>query len=814
MNTKQKIIRLFVILLLCFFALSCKKDSDNPVEPIDNIPKIQATGKIELPSNLNPNNYKITAGLNQGNISNGNYNIKLNQNAVQMVSVVDQNNSPILLSVDVVGGSDRLSNINAQTTAEALVFLNPMFCSSSSSIATELKQKILSLSSFNSLVNLINTQLQSNSFQISESNTQLQQKLGDLYKELYTSIPQRSLGKTKGLKSVTDFILNPNIEVNGLKINELAQSSSNVSFKVANSAKRWISVFVDKSKDGSNYEYDSEWFYLIPSTNISIWNILTKGALTSPENTSTINVTTTGYKNILVKCYGLGASWNLNDREFSRMIVPGACSAVFDLILPMFNVMTGLDLVKDLRGRPADHPFYKLVNKVATGILTDAAKKGQFIKWYQEGDIVKILADMTKSIFDTCIKEPTYIADILTQVAGTAVARALVDSWLFPLRIVNGVFTVANLTYAVVSVASSEAVTTFSLENNPVALPISVEGIVKDFSTSQGISGASISVSNANGTLITTIRSDNTGKFIFNCNPGSYSLRIFATGFKPLDQNITIPQDILTQTNKTFTVPISWLSVFSSQTGNINGLVRNATNLIAISGVNIVLRFGVNDPTKDIIATTTSASNGSFTFSNIPSGTYTAYFSKTGYISDYLVIPVLGNNIGSSLTMNLSPDIRTTSGYRIILTWGADPRDIDSHLFTPTINGNKYHIYWNNKGDLTRIPYANLDVDDRYSYGPETITIVQTFSGTYYYSVHHYEGVGSLTTSNAIVNLYGVNGFIRSWSVPISGSGFWWNVFSIDGITGLITNINQISSSSPSYNLIMNAKEEHLKNEK
>lgn len=138
---------------------------------------------------------------------------------------------------------------------------------------------------------------------------------------------------------------------------------------------------------------------------------------------------------------------------------------------------------------------------------------------------------------------------------------------------------------------------------------------------------------------------------------------------------------------------------------------------------------------------------------------------------------------------------------RITLTWGENPRDLDSHLWTPSIGGRSYHVYFSSKGSENSPPYAELDVDDVSSYGPENITIKQLYAGTYYYSVYHYSGSGTITSSGAIVKVLGSQGeVLRSLNVPSgsAGSNWWWNVLSINGSTGAITIINQISSSPPS----------------
>lgn len=65
----------------------------------------------------------------------------------------------------------------------------------------------------------------------------------------------------------------------------------------------------------------------------------------------------------------------------------------------------------------------------------------------------------------------------------------------------------------------------------------------------------------------------------------------------------------------------------------------------------------------------------------------------------------------------------------IKLSWGLHPLDVDSHLLTP----QGTHISYLAKGSLTVAPYANLDIDDVTSFGPEIVTVRRPARGTYRY---------------------------------------------------------------------------------
>jgi len=137
-------------------------------------------------------------------------------------------------------------------------------------------------------------------------------------------------------------------------------------------------------------------------------------------------------------------------------------------------------------------------------------------------------------------------------------------------------------------------------------------------------------------------------------------------------------------------------------------------------------------------------------------------------------------------------------GLRFVLTWGASPSDLDSHLWTPPISGQNHHIYFANRNSYSVDvwPYADLDVDDTSSYGPETVTIAQLFPGTYRYSVYNYSGSPAIGTSGAKVAVFNSLGLIGEYRIATSGSGRWWHVFEIDGATGSLRLINTINDQS------------------
>ncbi len=174
-------------------------------------------------------------------------------------------------------------------------------------------------------------------------------------------------------------------------------------------------------------------------------------------------------------------------------------------------------------------------------------------------------------------------------------------------------------------------------------------------------------------------------------------------------------------------------------------------------------------------------------FRGVDDSSTTLIIKKPGYSTLVTKGPV------NNLTYALSPVMEQLDGLRIVLSWGKNPLDIDSHISYP---GN--HIcFASKKGNL-----ANLDVDDVDSFGPETITVERKLPGQkYIYAVHDYSdkeirsGNMLSSISDARVFIYIGNTLIRSYKVPRNEMGNTWVVFMIDE-NGSFQDINKFYDAS------------------
>ena len=236
--------------------------------------------------------------------------------------------------------------------------------------------------------------------------------------------------------------------------------------------------------------------------------------------------------------------------------------------------------------------------------------------------------------------------------------------------------------------------------------------------------------------------------------------------------------------------------------GGFSGKITNAVNGEPISGATLKLREGWNNSTEgEILHTLTTDADGNFLYDTrevfgitfgLKSGNYTLSVSKSGFTDSSINIIVLPNIVNGGQNAAISP-IMSEGNYRIILRWGNDmPSDLDSHYIAKTKDGSIEHVYYANDYESS----ANLDWDDTYYEGPETITVTDfsNLENGFTYSVHNYSNRSDnnsdvLSRSGAYVTLCIGTTEIKKYYVPTDRIGTVWNVFSIDA-NGRITDLN------------------------
>lgn len=264
---------------------------------------------------------------------------------------------------------------------------------------------------------------------------------------------------------------------------------------------------------------------------------------------------------------------------------------------------------------------------------------------------------------------------------------------------------------------------------------------------------------------------------------GKYKIKITRQGYKETTQSHYVDKD-------------GSKDVLLYGKANVHGSVIDSQTGDGLA--NATVGFGrdpsqtTNDNAELLVNTDES---GNFNIEEGPTGNFTGLIESEGYFTRRVddVGFVEGNNNLDPQTIVQQPN---EGEMRIILTWGQDPDDLDSHLSGPNSTGGRFHVYYSdqNYGEA-----VNLDVDDVDSFGPETITISSFIDGMYRYSIHNYSeqsttGGEEIYNSPTLVEVYDYTSLIKSYTAPpFTGSGNTWRVFEIN-VTGTSYNIVDINT--------------------
>jgi len=325
-------------------------------------------------------------------------------------------------------------------------------------------------------------------------------------------------------------------------------------------------------------------------------------------------------------------------------------------------------------------------------------------------------------------------------------------------------------------------------------------GSVKD-NNNVALAGVSITF-DSNGRTVVATTTDNTGVYAVVLSPATYTINASKAGYVSSSATFTLT------VSGSNVAPAIVLVAGGGGAGAISGTVKSATTNTGLSGATINLRQGINAPNSaTVVATATSGAGGAYSLSGLAAGTYTATVSLNGYANESETIVVSGGQTTAANPLLMSP-LLSAGQVRIVLSWGATPGDLDSHLVGPVSGAatgpRQFHVNYSNTGSQSASPFAQLDLDVTSGFGPETITIAQRFSGTYRYYVHDFSNGGSTAStvltgsSSAIVEVYvgAATAPSVTFNVPVSGAGDMWHVFDMDGATGAITPANTIGMAN------------------
>ncbi len=329
-----------------------------------------------------------------------------------------------------------------------------------------------------------------------------------------------------------------------------------------------------------------------------------------------------------------------------------------------------------------------------------------------------------------------------------------------------------------------------------------IEGQVVDALTGKPLRDAKIRIIASPGrrtaarSPINETTSDADGQYSLKSPAGNVSLEIQSQGYQTTRLNAL---EVMPRT-RNFAPTVQQVDTGHLGPGSITGTVRDSATNESLQGVTLKLREGMNTRQGPVIAQTMTDASGNYAFTGIRAGNYTAEMSLEKYITGYMELLVLqGQERVAEDTISASLQ---RGQVRIVLSWGEEPSDLDSHLVGPLEDSQGiFHVFFNDP----QAELADLDVDDTTSFGPETVTIKKLLAGNYIYFIHDYTNrfngySEALAASGARIRVYNHGGLQRTFYVPPYKAGTIWVVFMIDGRTGQLIPVNRFSNEFDPFN--------------
>ena len=505
--------------------ISCKKQEVNePTEPDLPflIPTVEVKGSIILPKTEDVSKLKIVAGFHEGQISTTKssnvelfFKIPIIEGKVQLITVVNET-KPLLYCIADGQGGVTIMSIDSSSTAETMAFMNYPLFTTDKNLALQNRQYIRNSSDFPKLCTEIGQALRNGTFAIDGQNLQF---LDNVVNAAYTSM--------MGTQTIPPQISQNNgYEFKNSGVSQQA-SGKELNFEVTNKKFRYAKVFIDKYKNGNLISSvptdDADVLTNLVESPAIDWSSLVDWIRKNQnplEKSRTFNTNVDNIDKIDVKCYSFGfRNMPTNEKDRLRMIVPTAHTLFHNFALPMSEIITGLDIANNLKGRPNSQAHIKIMKEIILG-LTEPTFSSQVATAINAGnsdaEIVKMYAYKTLSIV---LDNEKLLYDLVKDVFGDKIGKGVFKQFLkvVPIyKLFSLGMTSFNLGVSTGTMVSSDSMTTFSVYPN-----IPTNGLVAyyPFNGNANDESGNGNHGTVNGAVLATDRKGNSNKaYSFNRN--------------------------------------------------------------------------------------------------------------------------------------------------------------------------------------------------------------------------------------------------------------------------------------------------------
>ncbi len=214
-----------------------------------------------------------------------------------------------------------------------------------------------------------------------------------------------------------------------------------------------------------------------------------------------------------------------------------------------------------------------------------------------------------------------------------------------------------------------------------------------------------------------------------------------------------------------------------SSKGQLNGVIIDAVTGEGVPDAELTF---VLEEDSSVTETLVTDWDGSFS-AELEEGIYNVTITAEGYLEETIQFEMEEGRNYSGEQFTISPELMAGTA-RIVLEWGAEPQDLDFYMMGETDNGDDAFVSFRHRtADAGGNTIAELDVDDRDGYGPETITVYD-LNGVYSFTVVDYRVTSTLQQYGATVKIY-----LPDQSSPEiieldpgAGVDNFWEVFELD----------------------------------
>lgn len=335
-------------LLLCLAVLLLTCAEEPRQEPPRAFLPVSGHVRLALPegSPWNTHEMRILVGvIDDRPVRGTGADVVLNQNVPQLVVATSRDGHPLLLGIAIPSVRGTNVVLDARSTALALVFLSPFVVQADSVRAERLITNLEREPSTLALANLLDTRLRAGRNALDERDGEFLMALQSLVRMATHAVDELSRHTSStGQPIIIDpndgHALDRSVERSGLVVSATEGVGSDTTITVRNARKRFVAAFLhDGAEDLGSF--------LVLSRGSFVNTIL--NLRTDPSTSESRIYDSVAHPEAQLSVQGLAFRAPPTGVEWSRIFIPVVATVLFDYLLPLKSVITGINLLAGMQ---------------------------------------------------------------------------------------------------------------------------------------------------------------------------------------------------------------------------------------------------------------------------------------------------------------------------------------------------------------------------------------------------------------------------------------------------------------------------------